>query len=275
MRTVLTALVALVVVLPGAEALAQETDTDVPQTFWLELGGFRVSSNTDLVLNGSNPGDDVNFERDLKLPNDTTQGYLEFFWRPWNRHQFSANWTRVQRDGGTVTLERDVEWGDVTFPLGVEIAGTNDTDFLSAAYRWSLYKSDKFEIGPAIGIGYIWIDASLTGRVRVGDIDLGGPQTVAGSASSITGDVGAFFYWWPGQRWMVRGDFRYIAVGLDDADAAIGEGRASVTWYPWRRVGIGAQYAYTSLEYKRGVALTELGGKIQYDGLQIMVSLAF
>ena len=65
------------------------------------------------------------------------------------------------------------------------------------------------------------------------------------------------------------------AVGLDDADASIGEGRASVTWYPWRKVGIGAQYSYTKLEYKRDVVITELGGKLQYDGLQLMVSLAF
>ena len=275
MRTAVLAAVAVAFLLPVGDVLAQETDTDVPQTFWFEIGGFRVSSNTDLVLNASNPDDDVNFERDLNLPNTTTQGYLEFFWRPWNRHQFSLNWQRVQRDGGTLTLERDIEWGGETFPLGVEVTGTNDTDFLSAAYRWSVYKNDKFEIGPALGLGYIWIDASLSGRVRVGDFDLGGVQTVRGSASSITGDVGGFFYWWPGRRWMARGDFRYIAVGLDDADAAIAEGRASLTWYPWSRFGIGLQYAYTSVEYKRGVTITELGGKIQYDGIQILGSIAF
>ena len=163
----------------------------------------------------------------------------------------------------------------IHYAMTSDNTGTNDTDFLSAAYRWSVYKNDKFEIGPAIGLGYFWLDASLTGRVQIGDDDLGGPETVRGEVGSITGDIGGFFYWWPGKRWMARGDFRYIAVGLDDADASIAEGRASLTWYPWSRFGVGLQYQYTSVEYKRDVTITRLGGKIQYDGLQILASAAF
>ena len=274
MRTLLIVVLALAFALPAGQALAQETDTDVPQTFWFEVGGFRVASSTNLRLNGGAPGDDVNLERDLNLPNTTTQGYLEAFWRLGRRHQVSVNWTRVKRDGGSVAVQEDIEWGDVVFPVGIEVSGTNDSDFISGAYRFSLFKNDTFEIGPAIGIGHVWIDASLTGQVQIGE-ELSGERTVSGSASSITGDVGGFFYWWPGRRWMARGDFRYIAVGMDDADAAIAEGRASITWYPWRQVGIGAQYSYTKLEYKRDVLITELGGSLQYDGLQVLVSVAF
>lgn len=274
MRSPLTLALAFAVVLPAGEALAQETDTDVPQTVWLEVGGFRVSSSTRFRLSGSAPGDDVDFERDLEIPSSTTQGYLEAFWRLGRRHQVSANWTRIRRDGGRITLDDDIEWGDEVFPVGVAVSGTNDSDFLSGAYRFSLFKNEKFEVGPAIGIGHVWIDASLTGQVQVGD-GLSGERTVTGSVSSITGDVGAFFYWWPGQRFLARGDARYIAVGLDGADAAITEGRASLTWYPWRKVGIGAQYAYTRLEYTRDLLDTNLGGNYQYDGLQVLLSVAF
>ncbi len=273
MRVGPTIALALTLLLPAADLLAQETDTDVPQTFWLEVGGFRVSSSTNFRLSGSAPGDDVDLERDLDFPNTTTQGYLEAFWRLGRRHQVSVNWTRIRRDGGA-TLQDDIEWGDVIFPVGVELAGTNDSDFVSGAYRFSLLKNEKFEIGPAIGIGHVWIDASLTGQVQIGE-ELSGERTVTGSASSITGDIGGFFYWWPGRRWMARGDLRYIAVGLDDADAAIAEGRVSITWYPWRQVGVGAQYSYTKLEYQRDLLVTELGGALQYDGVQILVSAAF
>lgn len=273
-RTALTVAFALGLWLPATGGQAQETNTDVPQAFWVEIGGFRVSSDTNLILNGSRPGDDVDFERDFDIPTNTTQAYMEVFYRPWNRHQFSLNWTRVQRDGPQVILEDDIEWGDSTFPVGVQVSASNDTDFLSGAYRWSVYKNDTFEIGPALGIGYIWIDASLTGQVAVGD-EVSEVRTVTGSATSITGDIGGFFYWWPGRRWMARGDLRYIAVGFDTGDASVTEGRASVTWYPWRQFGIGVQYSYTRLEYARDVIITELGGAIQYDGLQIMASVAF
>ena len=121
MRIGLLVALASALLLPAAPGAAQETDTDVPQKFWIEMGGFRVSSSTNLRLNGSAPGDDVDFERDLNLPNTTTQGYLEAFWRIGRRHQVSANWQRVKRDGGSVAIQEDIEWGDVVFPVGVEV----------------------------------------------------------------------------------------------------------------------------------------------------------
>ena len=57
MRTALAVAFALSLWLPPAGAQAQETRTDVPQAFWFEIGGFRVSSNTDLILSGTTPGD--------------------------------------------------------------------------------------------------------------------------------------------------------------------------------------------------------------------------
>ena len=277
MRTAVTAALALALLLPAAGAVAQETDTDVPQKFWFEIGGFRAATSTSLRLSGGTPGDDVSFERDLDLPGNTTQAYLEAFWRLRPRHQFSVNWTGIKREGGGFTLDRDIQWGGDDFRVGAEVRGATDSDFISGAYRWSVYKNEKFEIGPAIGIGYVWITARLTGRVGLagGEDEPVRDVSAEGKASSITGDIGGFFYWWPGKRWMARGDFRYIAAGLDDADAAITEGRASLTWYPWRQFGVGIQYVYVKLDYQRDLRVTELGGSLQYDGVQILASVAF
>ena len=277
MRTLLTAALALALLLPAADVLAQEPDTDVPQKFWFEIGGFRVASNTDVSLGGALAGDDVSFERDLDIPSNTTQAYFEVFWRLGRRHQVSANWTRVKRTGDRVLLDEEIVWGDYTFGVGADVQGTNDTDFLSGVYRFALFKSEKFEIGPAIGLGHIWIDASLTGEARLsaGEDELVRSVESQGSVSTITGDIGGYARWWPGRRFLARGDFRYIAVGLDDADAAITEGRASLTWYPWRQVGFGAQYSYTKMRFDRARLASRLGGTIQYDGLQVLVSVAF
>ena len=277
MRAALLGTLALAFALPAGQVAAQETDTDVPQRFSLEVGGFRATTQTNLRLNGADPGDDVNFERDLNLPGTSTQAYLEGFWRLGRRHQVSLNWTRIKRDGGTLTLDEDIQWGDDVFRVGAQVKGSTDTDFLSGVYRFAVYKNEKFEVGPSLGLGHIWITAGLTGQAGIagGEDEVIRDITVEGMASSITGDLGGYFYWWPGRRFLARGDFRYIAIGLDDADAAITEGRASLTWYPWSQVGIGAQYTYTKLRYDRDLLVTELGGVLQYDGLQILVSVAF
>lgn len=277
MRTLLAAALTLVFLLPATDLLAQEPDTDVPQKFWFEIGGFRVASNTAVRLGGDLPGDNVNLERDLEIPSHTTQAYFEVFWRLGRRHQMSANWTRVQRTGDRVTLDDEIVWGGYVLGVGADVQGTNDTDLFSGVYRFALFKNEKLEIGPAIGLGHVWIDASLSGEAKLsaGDDELAQNVESQGSVSTITGDVGAYARWWPGQRFLVRGDFRYIAVGLDEADAGITEGRASLTWYPWRQVGFGAQYAYTKMSYDRDRTATRLGGVIQYDGLQTLASVAF
>jgi hypothetical protein len=276
MRNVFIVAATLALLWPAGAALAQETDTDVPQKLWFEIGGFRVASQTDLRLNGAVPGEDVDFERDLNVPNDTTEVYLEGYWRLGRRHQVSLNWTAVKRDGGGVTLGREIQWGDDVFRAGADVRATNDTSFLSGVSRFALYKNERFEVGPAVGLGYIWITATISGQAGVAGEEEEPVREVAAEAktSSITGDIGGYFYWWPGRRFMARGDLRYIGVGLENADAEVLEGRASLTWYPWRQVGIGAQYSYTKLRYDRDRLIAGLGGTYQYDGLQILVSLA-
>lgn len=260
-------------------AQAQRAETDVPQTLWLEAGGFRVASATRLSLFGevSRPEDPIDFENAFEVPGTTTQGYLEGFWRAARRHQLSLGWQRIRRDGNGVTLETEIQWGDDVIEVGAAVQSTTDSDFLSGAYRFALFKNEKLEVGPAAGIGYTWITVALRaewelttgGETRATAIDSVSRQT------SITGDLGGYLYWWPGQRWLVRGDFRFMALGLEEADAGITEGRASLTWYAWRNVGFSGQYLYTRFRYDRKRSTAGLNGNYQYDGLQFLVNVAF
>jgi len=62
-------LLALTLLLPAVSAQARWAETDVPQTFWVEIGGFRVSAETTLRLSGGGePGDQVNFEAGPERP---------------------------------------------------------------------------------------------------------------------------------------------------------------------------------------------------------------
>ena len=149
--------------------------------------------------------------------------------------------------------------------------------FISGVYRFALIKNEKLELGPALGVGYVNITSGLRGElgVGIGDETASVPFDTEAEVGSITGDIGGYLYWWPGERFLVRGDARYIAIGLEEADAAITEGKASLTWFPWRKVGFGVQYAYTKFLYERNRAFVGLGGTYQYDGLQFLVNVAF
>jgi hypothetical protein len=100
MRRSLTFVPAVAALLLAGPAFAQSADySDVPDRFRLEAGGFRIGADTELTFNttgGLRPP--VNFES-LNLPDSATRFYIEGFWRPWRRHQFSLSWYRHNREG--------------------------------------------------------------------------------------------------------------------------------------------------------------------------------
>jgi hypothetical protein len=148
----------------------------------------------------------------------------------------------------------------------------------SGYYRFALVKKDRFEIGPAAGIGYL----SFTPRIQAtGTITLPGsaPQTAnldeQASKGSITGDIGAYVDAWVSRNAVVRGDYLYIKITPGSTTASISDFRAAFDLYPWTNVGFGAQYKYNKFSFSADVLKSSLGGHLTYSGLQVYLSLLF
>jgi hypothetical protein len=268
------------VTLFASTARAQtDSHSDVPDQFRLEVGGFRIGSDTELTFDTAGGGGNrppVDFE-DLAVPDSTTRFYLEGFWRPWRRHQFSLSWYNNNRQGDSTTVQREFVWGDRVITAGSTVQAKTGSSYLSGVYRFAVYKNDRFEIGPSIGIGHLSLDARITGQRSV---TTGGGTTTESFDSSrslgqITGDVGGYFYWWPARRLMLRGDMRYIIVKPGDSEASVTDGRASAVYHFTRNLGVGFQYVYTKFRYDRELLSKDLGGSLRYQGGQVVVAAAF
>ena len=266
-------------VLGASTALAQpSTYSDVPDRFRVELGGFRVGSNTELKLNnGTGGGTDVAFEQDLALPDNSTRFFVEGYWRIGRRHQVSLSWFHDSREGPVRTAQRDITWGDHVFTASTQVQGRASADYFSGVYRFAVYRNDRFEVGPALGVGHLSIDAgiSASGTVSGPAGSTSGSFDRSVSQGQVTGDLGGYVWWWPAKRLLVRGDMRYILIKPEKSEASVTDGRASVTYYVWPKVGIGLQYAYTKFRYDRDVLDTDLGGSLRYRGGQLLASFAF
>jgi hypothetical protein len=251
--------------------------SDVPDRFRIEVGGFRIGADTELSFNtsgGLRPP--VDFEG-LNLPDSATRFYVEGFWRPWRRHQFSLSYYQHDREGDPLTAQNSFTWGDRVVSVGATVQAQTNSHYLSGVYRFAAYKNDRFEIGPSVGIGYLSIEAGISGEASVvGDADQASrPFDLSKSLGQVTGDVGGYFYWWAMPRLLVRGDLRYIIVHPENSEASVTDGRAAVVYHPWRSVGIGLQYTYSKFRYDRDILSTELGGSLRYSGGQLVVSAAF
>ena len=264
---------AIALLLGGASAApARAQATDVPDRFRLEVGGFRINADSNLTLNRDGTSQTVDFENDLGLNKNSYRAYVEGYWRAGRRHLVSLSYQRLNRETDDKVLERNIEWGGNTYPVGATARVFTHSDYISGAYRFAVHRSDKIEVGPSVGIGFVKMSAGIE---AAGTGPEGRDLDASGSTDSPTGDVGAYLYAWPARRVLVRTDFRYILVKPGNAEASVTEGRAAVVWHPIPKLGVGIQYLLSDFRYDRDIVDTSLGGSTKFHGGQLVLGYVF
>ena len=241
--------------------------------FQIDTGYFRLSADTQLRYNGAPGSGDINFERDLGIDENANTFWVDGTWRVGRRHQLKLGYTRLNRDRADFALERDLTWGGETYEAGLSADTSTGSDILGGYYRFALFRNDRFEIGPTVGIGYIWLNA----RVQATGTISGVSRTLDESAStgSVTGAVGGYANGWLTKRLVARADFLYIKVTSGDTDASVTDWRIGADYYFFRNAGLGVQYKYNKYRYDRGVLVSELGGEVTYKGFQVFLTFLF
>ena len=136
------------------------------------------------------------------------------------------------------------------------------SNYLSGVYRFAAYKNDRFEIGPALGLGYLSIEAGIGGQGSARPLRRERCPAVRRleEPRPADGRSGGYLYWWPPRRLLVRGDFRYIIVKPENSEASITDGRGALIFHVTRHVGLGLQYTYRSSATTARSCSTDLGG---------------
>jgi hypothetical protein len=256
----------------AAPAVAQSptgTWNGLPDRFQIDAGYFRLGAETVLRFEGG----DVDFERDLGVPEDVDTFWVDATWRVGRRHQVKLAITRVNRDRGANTLTRDFEWGGQTYPAGITTRTETAATVVGGYYRFAAYRNDRFEVGPTVGIGHLSLDARVRGTGTVGgasfDIDR------SASTGSVTAAIGGYTTAWATPRLALHGDFLYIKVSPGESEASVTDWRLNADYYFFRNAGLGVQYKYNRYRYDRGILSTDLGGHIRYQGFQAFLSFLF
>jgi hypothetical protein len=277
MRAVIPGVIAAGLLASPAWAQSSSSWNGLPDRFQIDAGYFNLNADTTLVYNGPQGGSEVNFEKDLGQDKTVNTFWVDGTWRVGRRHQLKLSFTRFTRDRGDYTLQRDFTWGGETYSAGLSATTTSSTDILGGYYRFALFRKERFEIGPTIGVGYLWLKAGIkaTGTVTTP----GGPQSrsldESASTGSITGAVGGYANVWLTKRLITRADFLYIKVTPGNTEASVQDWRLGADYYFFRSAGLGFQYKYNKYTYDRGILVSQLGGAITYQGFQLFLSFLF
>jgi predicted porin len=278
MRTLIGGVVLTGLMAPAVLAQAPAASNELPDRFQIDTGYFRISANTVLNFNAPGAGNDVSFEKDLGVAPDANTFWLDATWRVGRRHQLKLGYTRLNREQPSHTLERDFVWNGETFNSGLSTSTTTGGDILGGYYRFALLRNERFEIGPTLGIGYLWERVTIRGTGTItgpGGVPVSRDLDTTASTGSITGAVGGYANAWPTQRLVLRADYLYIKVSPEDSEASVNDWRLGADYYFFRNAGLGVQYKYNKYRYERGLLVSKLGGEVTYDGFQVFLSFLF
>ncbi len=274
MRSILGGvLAASLLVSPAFAQSSSGTWNGLSDRFQIDTGYFRLSANTDLRYNGGPGSGDISFENDLGVDKNVNTFWVDGTWRVGRRHQLKLSYTGLSRDRQDFELQREFTWGGETYQAGLQASTSTGTDILGGYYRFALVRNERFEIGPTLGVGYLWLSA----RVQATGTIAGASRTLDERATtgSITGAVGGYASAWLTKRLVTRADFLYIKVSPGDTQASVTDWRLGADYYFLKNAGLGVQYKYNQYSYDRGVLVSELGGDVTYKGFQVFVSFLF
>ena len=272
------ALAAGLVVSPAFAQSPSGTWNGLPDRFQIDTGYFHVLPETQLRYNPARcGGGDIDLEKDLGLQSKADTFWIDGSWRAGRRHLLKLSFTRLSRDVADVTLDRNLDWGGEVYNAGLRATSTTSTDILGGYYRFALVRNERFEIGPTVGIGYLWLSAGIkaTGTVTGPGGSVSRALDKSASTGSITGAVGGHANAWLLPRLVVRGDFLYIKVSPGNTEASVTDWRLGTDYYFFRNAGLGVQYKYDQYSYDRGIISSKLGGQITYKGFQVFASFLF
>jgi predicted porin len=273
MRAVLGGVLAASLFVSPAFAQSSGNWNDLGDRFQIDTGYFRLSADTQLRYNGGPGSGDIDFEKDLGVNQDGNTYWLDGTWRVGRRHQLKLSYTGLSRNRDGFELQRQFSWGGETYQAGLTASSATGSDILGGYYRFALVRSERFEIGPTVGIGYIWLSARVRATGTVGGVS----RTLdkIASTGSITGAVGGYANAWLTKRLVTRADFLYIKVSPGDSNASVTDWRLGADYYFFKNAGLGVQYKYNQYSYDRGVLDSKLGGDVTYKGFQVFLSFLF
>ncbi len=271
--TFLAAVAALALTQPAMAQPSSAGSADETR-FQIDAGYFNLNAQT--VLKYSAPdgrSGEVNFEQDLNQDDVVNTFWVDSTWRAGRRHQFKLSFTQLSRERADHTLERDFVWGGETYNAGLAATSDTATKILGGYYRFAIVRNDRFEIGPSIGIGHLWLEAGIKATGTVGS------QTRTldkrKSTGAMTGAVGGYATVKPLKNLALHADYLYIKVSPDNLEASVTDWRVASDYYFSRRVGVGAQYKYYKYAQGVGAQSAKLGGELIFEGFQAFLTFRF
>ena len=244
----------------SSAANAERTD----DRYWGSVEGYwpTISSTARLDFPGTNiPGTELSLEDEMGLSDRKVLPSVLLGGRLYENWRVEFEYYQIDRSG-TRTADRDINWGDLTFP----VSGAISTKFNTAIYRlsggYSFYKKPEAEAGVTLGFHVTDFQIGLSGNAST-------PNHTASFSSEQKDQlvplptIGLYGHYTFAGNWNVAGRVDYFSLDYDKYNGSLTNWTAAVDWRFVKNFGVGLGYRY--VDYKVGVSKENFHGEVKYQ----------
>lgn len=177
-------------------------------------------------------GTAVNAERDLGLPARMHQGRVEFMFRMRERNKLRVEYYEADRSAGHL-LANTIVFGDQTFLAGQTVQTSINWRSFGLTYTYSLYRSDRFEVGTGLGLYFMQAEA-------YGAIAATGQETDKSAAEPVP-TLPLDLAWCISSRFAATARANYVKAAVSGFDGSFVDlhGDLQYRWNPYFSLGLG------------------------------------
>ncbi|WP_240699582.1 outer membrane beta-barrel protein [Sphingomonas naasensis] len=230
---------------------------------WLEAGAYWPDVDSHVRVQSKViplPAAEIDLEGDLALEDRQTLASVSGGIRIGPRLVVAADYYALKRNA-TRSIEREIVFDDVRYPVGVSVTSGFDSDIYRLTVGYDFVRSDKAEIGAAIGLHATRFEVSISGAGRIGNVSAG-TQVRRRRIFAPMPTVGLFAHARLLPRVSATARVDYMALGIDDYRGRLINSQAALSYRFVENVGIGVMYRY--VDYRVDADKARWEGRLRY-----------
>ncbi|WP_426484690.1 hypothetical protein [Flavobacterium sp. 2] len=240
--------------------------------FKFTAGAFFPVNNTQVEVgsNNGNFGNMIDFEKDLGFKKNTQSFAAAFEWRISRRSRLGSEYYYLDRTS-TKTLQKDIEFGDHTYPVDGRVSAFFDNQIIRIYYGYAFVSKPTYEIGALIGAHVMLIDVGLSLEGQTQQVSFSDDFGVTAPLP----DIGIWGEFVLGKKVGLYANFNYFALKVNDIDGRILSYNLSVLYNVYKNFSLTA--GFTGLNIRIDAEKERLNGffKWGYNGPTIAAVYTF
>lgn len=235
------------------------------------LGGFRA--DVDGYASVRDPANNIDTGDQQILSGSKTVERARLDWLIMDSQGFSVDYFRIHDDSSRGITE-PFSYNGVNYTATGRVASDTTLDIGNFSYRWWFGDSSNNNVfGLGLGAAYYRLDATLRASVGVGPISYDTIQRYDDSGWAPLVTLG----WRTKVSDQVRlyADLSGVRKNGSDLSGTITNAAIGAEWFPWKNIGIGAEYASTRIRLKQKDDSATARVRLELDGPAVYLRMRF